>query len=179
MLLFGLDRNSATGGTPVARWQFQLTYPSYPPWVTVRPGGELVLGIPRTGPWAHVDAGHATTVAALAAFLRSYQLDGGYAPGPLLALFSLTGITGACLLLRRKGQPPRALTQASLLCIGCGVAILLMSDVFEFTWRYQLPALVTLPPAGAAGAAALLSLRGRVAGFSEARRADRSPAVVN
>jgi hypothetical protein len=36
------------------------------------------------------------------------------------------------------------------------VAILLMSDLFEFSWRYQLPALVTLPPAGAFGIAVIL-----------------------
>jgi len=27
----------------------------------------------------------------------------------------------------------------------------LVSDAFEFSWRYQLPALVTLAPAGALG----------------------------
>jgi hypothetical protein len=36
------------------------------------------------------------------------------------------------------------------------VAVLLMSDLFEFSWRYQLPALITLPPAGAFGIAAML-----------------------
>jgi hypothetical protein len=29
--------------------------------------------------------------------------------------------------------------------------VLLVSDTFEFSWRYQLPALVTLVPAGALG----------------------------
>jgi hypothetical protein len=33
--------------------------------------------------------------------------------------------------------------------------VLLVSDLFEFSWRYQLPALVTLVPAGALGIAAL------------------------
>ena len=33
--------------------------------------------------------------------------------------------------------------------------MLLVSDLFEFSWRYQLPALVTLVPAGALGIAAL------------------------
>ena len=32
-----------------------------------------------------------------------------------------------------------------------GAAVLLVSDVFEFSWRYLLPALVTLVPAGALG----------------------------
>ncbi len=34
--------------------------------------------------------------------------------------------------------------------------VLGVSDLFEFTWRYQMPALVTLPPAGALGIAALI-----------------------
>lgn len=47
----------------------------------------------------------------------------------------------------------RELALACLLFFGCGAGLLLMSDVFEFSWRYQLPALVTLPPAAAAAAA--------------------------
>jgi hypothetical protein len=38
--------------------------------------------------------------------------------------------------------------------------VLLASDVFEFSWRYLLPALVTLIPAGALGGAAMLRGRG-------------------
>ena len=33
--------------------------------------------------------------------------------------------------------------------LASGAAVLVMSDLFEFSWRYQLPALVTLVPAGA------------------------------
>jgi len=40
---------------------------------------------------------------------------------------------------------------------GAGVAVLILSDAFQFSWRYQLPALVTLPPAGALGLTVLLS----------------------
>ena len=43
----------------------------------------------------------------------------------------------------------RQLAVACLLVFGTAVAVLLASDAFEFSWRYQLPALVTLPPAGA------------------------------
>jgi hypothetical protein len=36
-----------------------------------------------------------------------------------------------------------------------------VSDLFEFSWRYQLPALVTLVPAGALGIGVIIgSLRG-------------------
>ena len=34
-----------------------------------------------------------------------------------------------------------------------------MSDAFQFTWRYQLPALITLPPAAALGLTALFTHR--------------------
>jgi hypothetical protein len=33
-----------------------------------------------------------------------------------------------------------------------------VSDAFEFSWRYQLPALVTLVPAGALGITVLIRL---------------------
>jgi hypothetical protein len=33
----------------------------------------------------------------------------------------------------------------------------MISDIFEFSWRYQLPALVTLIPAGALGLAVLFT----------------------
>ena len=35
---------------------------------------------------------------------------------------------------------------------------MLVSDLFEFSWRYQLPALVTLVPAGALGIAVIIRL---------------------
>jgi len=38
----------------------------------------------------------------MARFLRSYQLDGGYTPGPLLALCMLAGLAGSLVLLRRR-----------------------------------------------------------------------------
>jgi hypothetical protein len=38
--------------------------------------------------------------------------------------------------------------------------VIMVSDMFEFSWRYQLPALVTLVPAGALGISVLIrSLR--------------------
>jgi hypothetical protein len=39
---------------------------------------------------------------------------------------------------------------------------MLVSDLFEFSWRYQLPALVTLVPAGALGISIIIrSVRAR------------------
>jgi len=38
------------------------------------------------------------------------------------------------------------------------IILLLASDAYEFSWRYQLPALVLLPPAGILGAAAITTV---------------------
>jgi hypothetical protein len=93
-------------------------------------------------------------------FLRGYQLHGGYTPGPLFALCVLAGLAGSLALLRRRGDPgSRPLSQACLLFFLSGVAVLLVSSLFEFSWRYQLPALVTLVPAGALGLSVLIRLR--------------------
>jgi hypothetical protein len=58
---------------------------------------------------------------------------------------------------RRAGPRPRQLSRACLLFFAAGASVLLVSDLFEFSWRYQLPALITLPPAAALGLACLLA----------------------
>jgi hypothetical protein len=90
--------------------------------------------------------------AGLAGFLRGYQLGGGYTPGPLFLVTLLAGLAGSIGVLRRQASPAqRATATACVLTFLSAVAVLLASDLFEFSWRYQLPALVTLPPAGALG----------------------------
>jgi hypothetical protein len=92
-----------------------------------------------------------------AGFLRAYQLGGGYTSGPLLALAALAGLAGSVLAARRKAD--QGLRQAALGCLlffASGVFLLGVSDLFEFSWRYQLPALVTLVPAGALGISAVI-----------------------
>ncbi len=64
----------------------------------------------------------------------------------------LAGIAGI-FTFRRRRDPGLAL--ACLLITGTAVAVLLGADLYEFSWRYQLPALITLPIAGAFGATAL------------------------
>jgi hypothetical protein len=98
-------------------------------------------------------------------------LHGGYTPGPLLAFAALAGLAGAVIALAgglaaARGRSilssrQRELALACLLVFGSALAVLLASDLFEFSWRYQLPALVTLPPAGALGLALLGSLQRR------------------
>jgi len=98
----------------------------------------------------------------VAALLRSYQLGGGYTPGPLLAACTLAGLAGSVLALagrRAGGLQTRRLALASLLFTLTAATVLLVPDVLEFSWRYQLPALVTLPPAGALGVGALATSR--------------------
>jgi hypothetical protein len=150
--LFMLTRTSGAGDTPISRWQFQTRYPYFPhapPQLVAAATGQFGGGAPAV--WRPG-----------AAFLRSYQLGGGYTPGPLLALFTLTGLAGSAALLRRRADPrTRQLALACLLFFTSGAALLLASGVFEFSWRYQLLALVTLAPAGALGIAVLLRWTGR------------------
>ena len=99
-------------------------------------------------------SGGPVVVRPLAAFLRGYQLGGGYTPGPLYLFSLLAGLAGSAFLLRRARNMTAADRDTARACcylLASGVAVLLLSDTFEFSWRYQLPALMTLPPAGALG----------------------------
>jgi hypothetical protein len=145
--LFALTRTQSHGDTPLSRWQFQTSYPYFPPWTSAR----VVDGaIGKFG------GGTPAVWTPVAAFLRGYQLGGGYTPGPLLAIFTIAGLAGSLVLVRRRiDHQTRQLGLACLLFFASGVFVLLVSDLFEFSWRYQLPALVTLAPAGALGIAAI------------------------
>jgi hypothetical protein len=174
--LFELHRVTSTGDTPISRWQFQTSYPTYGDSIFLSPGHTIMLGLHfqasggpvQVRPLPASMGGRATVDRPLASFLRGYQLHGGYTPGPLLAFAALAGLAGALIALagglaaaRGRGfltGRQRQLALACLLVFGSAVAILLASDLFEFSWRYQLPALVTLPPAGALGLALLGSL---------------------
>ena len=138
--LFALTRDGRQGDTIIARWQFHTTFPYYPPHASE---AAVNSAISRYG------GGPPAVWEPAAAFLRSYQLDGGYTPGPLLALCTLAGL--AALLRRRTDPATRQLALACLLCLASAASVLLVSDALEFSWRYQLPALVTLAPAGVLG----------------------------
>ena len=197
--LFALTRTTSPGDTPISRWQFQVSYPYLAPHATrqdVRAATDQFGG------------GSPALWRPVAEFLRSYQLNGGYTPGPLLAFCVLAGLAGSILAgLRQRpagratarraaarevaeredparevrgrqtepGRPPLAL--ACLLFFGCGAFVLLMSDVFEFSWRYQLPALVTLPPAGVLAVAAFTSRRATGGGPMAERLAESGEEV--
>ena len=170
--LFAVHRVTSAGDTPIARWQFQTWFPTFGQSITVSRDHTIVLGLQFASsggpiidrPLAPSLGGKAVVVRPVARFLRGYQLGGGYTPGPLLALAALAGLLGVLPLARRRRLTPGQLqlAQACLLVFGAGALVLLASDAFEFSWRYQLPALVTLPPAGALGIALGIDLiRGR------------------
>ena len=154
--LYAVDRVTAPGDSPVSRWQFQRGYPLYPaPLYASAITGQVVATAGR-----QFGGGGPAVTAPLASFLRGYQLGGGYTPGPLLALATLAGLAGTLSLARRHATPAqRHAAQACLLMFTSAAAVLLISDAFEFSWRYQLPALITLPPAAALALTALFTHR--------------------
>jgi len=142
--LFAPVRDGDPQVTPIARWQFQDVYPVYPRTYSMAFLTRLAH--------AHGSDGDLVAVQPAASFLRTYQLGGGYTPGPLYAVFGVAGVAGA---LRRRTE----LRVPCLLVTLAAVVLLVSSDAFEFSWRYQLPAVVLLPLAGMLGVTALI--RGR------------------
>src|SRR5689334_17085764 len=142
--LFALTRNGNPQVTAITRWQFQTTYPVYPRRYSMAFFTRLTQ--------QNNSGGDLVAVRPAADILRGYQLGGGFTPGPLYAAFLALGVLGA---LRRRGGLAGACTLVTL----AAVVLLVSSDAFEFSWRYQLPAVVMLPLAGALGLTALTSRR--------------------
>jgi 4-amino-4-deoxy-L-arabinose transferase-like glycosyltransferase len=127
------------GDLPVSRWQFQEEYP--------------VFREPDTSAILRAD-GYEAGVAdsTLAPFLRTYQRF-VYTYGPLLAMALIAGLLAAAGVGRARRS---GLRTAAFLFTFTALAVYLPSvAISQFTWRYQLPLLVLLPPAGALGLAAL------------------------
>ena len=142
--LFAPVRDGDPQVTPIARWQFQDVYPVYP--------RRYSMAFLTRLAHAHGSGGDLVAVQPAASLLRTYQLGGGYTPGPLYAVSLLAGVAGA---VRRRTE----LRVPCLLVTLSAVVLLVGADAFEFSWRYQLPAVVLLPLAGALGVTALI--RGR------------------
>ena len=180
--LFAVHRVTSPGDTPISRWQFQTSYPMYQNYVRVSPRNVIIVGLKlqNTAAMNYVTyerlapslGGKATVIRPLAAFLRSYQRGGGYTPGPGYLAAAVVGLVGTLSLIRRAGRANRDLALACCLFLITAVVILLASDVPEFSRRYQLPAIVTLPPAGALGIAVILA---QVRSRSSRRPAADSP----
>jgi hypothetical protein len=159
--LFAVTRVTDRGDPPITRWQFKNYFPYFPPHASRQ---VVRQAVDRFG------GGKPQVWHPVAAFLRAYQLDGGYTPGPLLLLLTLSGLagSGALLLGRRIDQQTRQLALACLLFFTAGVAILMVADIFVFSWRYQMNALVTLVPGGALGLAVIFRMIRRKRGLTPA-----------
>jgi hypothetical protein len=141
--LFALTRDGNPQVTPITRWQFQTSYPVYPRRYSLAYFTRLAQ--------RNNSGGDLVAVRSAADILRGYQLGGGYIPGPLYAAFLAAGVLGG-LLGRRHG-----LGGACALVTLAAVVLLVSSDAFEFSWRYQLPAVTMLPLAGALGLTVLIT----------------------
>jgi hypothetical protein len=137
------SRNHQPGELPVARWQFHTTFPLY-----------------FTGPSLsafHHWEGHGPVInRPLARLLRGYQLYLGYTPGPILLACAILALVAGLGVGRARHSGQQL---ACLLWLGAGLAVLLAADLYQFSWRYQLPTLVTIPPAAALALSALTSPR--------------------
>jgi hypothetical protein len=133
-------RIDAVNDVPVARWQFQTSYPYWGLPELVRARAFEFGGVPiNVNP-------------VIAGLLRNYQLTFGYTPGPLLGLGLAIGLLGGFTIHRTHRL---RLHNANLLICGLAVTNLITAAAFEFSWRYQLPAVTLLPIAGALGVTAL------------------------
>jgi hypothetical protein len=199
--LFALTRNTRPGDPPISRWQFQGRYPTYGlrldashyrRFIAVNREGFIVVGLNNMGsthgPYTYRTLSPAlgskeTVDKPLAGFLRLYQLGGGFTPGPLYAVAALAGLLGSLALFRRSmAGRQRELAYACLLTFTTAAAVLLISDFFEFSWRYQLPAVVSLVPAGVLGIAVIFNRsggRGRLVSSETAIRPAAEPAPVS
>src|ERR1039457_6377526 len=90
--LFATTRTTSPGDTPISRWQFQTFFPAYPPYIAFS-GGRLRFA--QITPWGTLKVlgrgqpfggGNPVVNRPLTTFLRAYQLDAGYTPGPLFLL---------------------------------------------------------------------------------------------
>lgn len=179
--LFALTKGTSPGDTPLTRWQFHGYFPTFGKYVFIQ-NNWLYVTLPQTAPRRMstgfgVD-GPPSVDVPIARFLRSYQTNGGYTPGPLFALCVLTGLIGSVLLVfrRRISEQMRVISLGAICFFATAIFVTGMSDAFEFSWRYQLPALVTLPPAGAFGLAAILMMvRKRRQGATSEQASERAP----
>jgi len=98
----------------------------------------------------------------------------------------LAGLGGSAVALirRRRGVDDGNATAAALLFTALAATLLLVPDLYQFTWRYQLSALITLPPAGVLALSALITSRraraavsadGLTAGAAAAGAGQRQP----
>ena len=136
-------RDHQPGELTVERWRFQTAFPLYFTHVSLS--------------LFHRWEGHRPVVnRPLARLLRRYQLSLGYTPGPVLLACAILALVAGLGVGRARHSGQQL---ACLLWLATGLGLLLAADIYEFSWRYQLPALVTIPPAAALALSALTSPR--------------------
>jgi len=166
-------RTDRQGSFPVAAWQFRTEF-SPDPWQPIMPPPDpYVSGWTWPGPSVSdgvTIAAHGFDLARVrpafgeraATALARYQRL-GFTDGPLLAAGLLLGLLAGAGRLRPPGQgrpDQRRLRHAGALCSVAGLSLLIgpaATSVFDY--RYLLPTLVVLPPAGAIGLTLLLERR--------------------
>lgn len=135
---FAWKRTPWQADWPLENYWFQTelkVYHKYKPWEAVQEYG---------GPSPSVDR-------AWAAFLRDYQMV-VYTRGPIFAAGALLPLLALAAWRRAPGS---GLLMPALLVGGTAVALLLVSALYSFSWRYQLPAIPLLPWSAALGLAAI------------------------
>jgi hypothetical protein len=136
-------RDHKPGELPIQRWQFHAAFPLY--------YAPLSLSL------IHRWEGHGPVVnRPLAQVLRAYQLSIGYTPGPVLLACAILALVAGLGVGRARHSGQQL---ACLLWLGAGLGLLLAADLYQFSWRYQLPTLVTIPPAAALAVSALTAPR--------------------
>ena len=104
--VFALTRTTSRATRRSPAGSSRPAYPYFPPHATGRSSPRR----PR-----RFGGGAPAVWRPVAAFLRSYQLGGGYTPGPVLALCTLAGLAGSAALLRRRAGP--RIRQPALACL--------------------------------------------------------------
>ncbi len=133
--MFWPTRAQFPNDVDVGRWQFQQVYPRYGRYLEVLAAFDAR---PEVSP-------------ALASLLRRYQLSVGYTPGPVLLAWLLVGLAAGLGVGTARQS---SLRSACLLWSVTGALLAVLPALYEFSWRYMLPALVTMPVAGALGVTA-------------------------
>jgi hypothetical protein len=135
--------NLTNPDAPTERWRFQTTFPTYLP----------LVSIPEITQLSHLyGSGDPQINRPIAGFLRGYQLSVGFTPGPVVLVSILIGAAAALGLGRARRAPTRA--PAALFMLA-GVLLWLFSDLFIFSWRYQLPGYILYPIGAVLGIRAL------------------------
>jgi hypothetical protein len=155
---FAPTRGTDAGQVQASRWEFPVT----------RPWRQSALKLlAREG--EHPAMNH-----SLATFLNDYE-NVGYTPGPLLGLALIAGLLAALGIGQAKRSGLRSV--CFLFSVTTLFVLLGAVAVSQFSWRYQLPQLVLLPPVAALAWTAFTGHRAQAvsaAGESEAAVAEQA-----